>query len=167
MTQKAEPPCIQPAPPHYLTSDRIMLSMSANSPGDLNAEFQQIIAHYHQSEQARLEQAKAKLRTEILPALVQHRVASVEAAYSGYGDSGAIDGLQYRDAAGQRVDRETIPTTLVEELENVLYEFLPAGFEINDGSQGTLTLDVLTGKVTIQHQENYTASNDSTREFDL
>ena len=167
MTQKAEPPCIQPAPPHYLTSDRIMLSMSANSPGDLNAEFQQIIAHYHQSEQARLEQAKAKLRTEILPALVQHRVANVEAAYSGYGDSGAIDGLQYRDAAGQRVDRETIPATLVEELENVLYEFLPAGFEINDGSQGTLTLDVLTGKVTIQHQENYTASNDSTREFDL
>ena len=165
MTQKAAPPCIPP--PHYLTSDRIMLFMSANSPGDLNAEFQQIIAHYHQSEQARLEQAKTKLRTEILPALVQHRVASVEAAYSGYGDSGAIDGLQYRDAAGQRVDRETIPTTLVEELENVLYEFLPAGFEINDGSQGSLTLDVLTGKVTIQHQENYTASNDSTREFDL
>ena len=167
MTQKAEPPCIQPAPPHYLTSDRIMLSMSANSPGDLNAEFQQIIAHYHQSEQARLEQAKAKLRTEILPALVQHRVANVEAAYSGYGDSGAIDGLQYRDAAGQRVDRETIPTTLVEELENVLYEFLPTGFEINDGGQGTLTLDTQTAKVTIQHQENYTASNDSTREFDL
>ena len=126
-----------------------------------------LLAHYHQSEQARLEQAKAKLRTEILPALVQHRVANVEAAYSGYGDSGAIDGLQYRDAAGQRVDRETIPATLVEELENVLYEFLPAGFEINDGSQGTLTLDVLTGKVTIQHQENYTASNDSTREFTL
>jgi len=165
VAQKAEPPCIQP--PHYLTSDRIMLSMSANSPGDLNAEFQQIIAHYHQSEQARLEQAKAKLRTEILPALVQHRVANVEAAFSGYGDSGAIDGLQYRDAAGQRVDRETIPATLVEELENVLYEFLPAGFEINDGSQGTLTLDVVTGKATIQHQENYTASRDSTQEYTL
>ena len=165
MAQKAEPP--SSPPPHYLTSDRIMLSMSANSPGDLNAEFQQIIAHYHQSEQARLEQAKAKLRTEILPALVQHRVANVEAAYSGYGDSGAIDGLQFRDAAGQRVDRETIPPTLVEELENVLYEFLPAGFEINDGSQGTLTLDVVTGKATIQHQENYTASRDSTQEYTL
>ena len=132
-----------------------------------NENVRLLLAHYHQSEQARLEQAKAKLRTEILPALVQHRVANVEAAYSGYGDSGAIDGLQYRDAAGQRVDREAIPTTLVEQLENVLYEFLPAGFEINDGSQGTLTLDVLTGKATIKHQENYTASNDSTREFDL
>ena len=132
-----------------------------------NENVRLLLAHYHQTEQARLEQAKAKLRTEILPALVQHRVANVEATYSGYGDSGAIDGLQYRDAAGQRVDRETIPATLVEELENVLYEFLPAGFEINDGGQGTLTIDTRTAKVTIQHQENYTASNDSTREFDL
>jgi len=134
---------------------------------DANEVFQQIIAHYHQSEQARLEQAKAKLRTEILPALVQHRVANVEAAFSGFGDSGAIDGLQYRDAAGQRVDRETIPATLVEELENVLYEFLPAGFEINDGGQGTLTVDTQTAKVTLQHQENYTESRDSTQEYTL
>jgi hypothetical protein len=136
-------------------------------PKDANEAFQQILAHYHQSEQARLEQAKAKLRTEILPALVQHRVANVEAAFSGFGDSGAIDGTQFRDAAGQRVDRETIPATLVEELENGLYEFLPAGFEINDGGQGTLTINTQTAKATIKHQENYTASNDSTREFDL
>ena len=136
-------------------------------PEDASEVFQQILAHYHQSEQARLEQAKAKLRTEILPALVQHRVANVEAAYSGYGDSGAIDGLQFRDAAGQRVDREAIPTTLVEQLENVLYEFLPAGFEINDGGQGTLTIDTQTAKVTIQHQENYPETRDSNREFDL
>ena len=132
-----------------------------------NENVRLLLAHYHQSEQARLEQAKAKLRTEILPALVQHRVASVEAAYSGYGDSGAIDGLQYRDAAGQRVDRETIPSALIEQLETCVYEFLPAGFEINDGGQGTLTVDVQTSRVTIKHQENYTASNDSTREFDL
>jgi hypothetical protein len=140
------------------------MSVGAPQPDD---DVLQLLAHYHQSEQARLEQAKAKLRTEILPALAQHRVANVEAAYSGFGDSGAIDGLQFRDAAGQRVDRETIPATLVEELENVLYEFLPAGFEINDGGQGTLTLDTQTAKVTIKHQENYTESHDSTREFDL
>ena len=126
-----------------------------------------LLAHYHQSEQARLEQAKAKLRTEILPALVQHRVANIEAAYSGYGDSGAIDGLQFRDTAGERVDRESLPRNVIEELENCVYEFLPSGFEVDDGSQGTLTLDVATGRVSIQHQENYTTSNDSTREFDL
>jgi hypothetical protein len=130
-------------------------------------EFQQIMAHFHQTEQARMEDAKAKLRTQILPALAEHRVANIEAAYSGYGDSGAIDGIQYRDEAGVRVDRTTLPAPVIEQLENVLYEFLPSGFEINDGGQGTLTLDVRTAKVTLTHQENYTDTRDSTREFTL
>ena len=126
-----------------------------------------LLAHYHRSEQARLEQAKAKLRAEILPALAQHRVANVEAAYSGYGDSGAIDGVQYSDKSGVLVEREKIPATLTEQLENTLYEFLPAGFEINDGGQGTLTLDVQDGRITLQHQENEVVSNDSTREWEV
>ena len=127
----------------------------------------QLLAHFYQSEQARLEGAKNSLRKEILPALRTHRVANIEAAYSGYGDSGAIDGIQYRDEAGVRVDRTTLPASVIEQLETCIYEFLPSGFEINDGGQGTLTLDVRTAKVTIQHQENYTESRDSTREFDL
>ena len=65
------------------------------------------------------------------------------------------------------MERNAIPWTLTEKLENCIYEFLPAGFEINDGGQGTLTVDVQTSRVTIKHQENYTASRDSTREFDL
>jgi hypothetical protein len=136
-------------------------------PPEPNDDFQRILAFFHQTEQARMEDAKKQLRAEIIPALANHRVANIEAAYSGYGDSGAIDGIQYRDAAGVRVDRTTLPTSVVEQLENVLYEFLPAGFEINDGGQGTLTIDTQTAKVTIQHQENYTETRDSSREFDL
>ena len=142
-------------------------SQTPEDPADEPENIRLLLAHYHQSEQARLDRAKSKLRTEILPALAQHRVANIEAAYSGYGDSGAIDGTQFRDPAGQRVDRATISSPVLEQLENAIYEFLPAGFEINDGSQGTLTLDVQTAKVTIQHQENYTETRDSTREFDL
>ena len=126
-----------------------------------------LLARFHATEQARLEQAKSKLRVEVLPALRKHRVANIEAAYSGYGDSGAIDGLQFRDAAGQRVDRASVPQDVIEQLENCVYEFLPAGFEIDDGSQGTLTLDVATGRVSIQHQANVTETRDSTREFTL
>ena len=126
-----------------------------------------LLARFHATEQARLEQAKSKLRVEVLPALRKHRVANIEAAYSGYGDSGAIDGLQFRDAAGQRVDRASVPQDVIEQLENYVYEFLPSGFEIDDGSQGTLTLDVATGRVSIQHQANVTETRDSTREFDL
>ena len=126
-----------------------------------------LLARFHATEQARLEQAKSKLRVEVLPALRKHRVANIEAAYSGYGDSGAIDGLQFRDSAGQRVDRASVPQDVIEQLENYVYEFLPSGFEIDDGSQGTLTLDVATGRVSIQHQANVTETRDSTREFDL
>ena len=128
---------------------------------------QKLLAHFHQTEQARISDAKNRLRAELLPALRKHRVANIEAAYSGYGDSGAIDGIQYRDEAGQRVDRTSLPPEIVEQLENCVYEFLPSGFEINDGGQGTLTIDTQTAKVTIQHQENYTETRDSTREFDL
>ena len=141
--------------------------MSANSPGDLNAEFQQILAHYQQSVTAQLQTAKNTLRAVILPALLESGVANVEAAYSGYGDSGAIDGVQYRDKSGLRVEREKIAAALTEQLENVLYEFLPAGFEINDGGQGTLTLDVQTGTVKLEHQENYTESTSSTDEWEV
>ena len=63
------------------------------TPEDPPDEFQQIIAQFLQTEQARLDDAKKRLRTQIIPQLVQHRVANIEAAYSGYGDSGAIDGL--------------------------------------------------------------------------
>jgi hypothetical protein len=136
-------------------------------PPDENENIRLLLAHFHQTEQARMEDAKKRLRTQIIPGLVQHRVASIEAAYSGYGDSGAIDGIQYRDNAGVRVDRTTLPAPVVEQLENVLYELLPSGFEINDGGQGTLTIDTQTAKVTLAHQENYTETRDSTREFDL
>ena len=134
---------------------------------DPTDEFRQIIDHFVQIEQARMEDAKKRLRTEIIPSLAKHRVANIEAAYSGYGDSGAIDGIQYRDEAGVRVDRGSLPTTVVEQLENVLYEFLPSGFENNDGGQGTLAIDTQTAKVTIQHQENYTETRDSSREFTI
>ena len=136
-------------------------------PGDMSAEFQQIFAHYNQSSAAQLQTVKHTLRTVILPALVASGVANIQAAFSGYGDSGAIDGLQYRDKSGLRVERDKIPAALKEQLENVLYEFLPAGFEINDGSQGTLTLDISASRITLTHQENDTGSHDSTREFNL
>ena len=142
-------------------------SQTQEGPADENENIRLLLAHFHHTEQARLDDAKSRLRTELLPVFVQHRVANVEAAYSGYGDSGAIDGLQFRDSAGQRVDRASVPQDVIEQLENCVYEFLPAGFEIDDGSQGTLTIATQTAKVTIQHQANVTETRDSTREFTL
>jgi hypothetical protein len=142
-------------------------SQTQEGPPDENENIRLLLAHFHATEQARLDEVKSRLRTQIIPRLQQYRVANIEAAYSGYGDSGAIDGIQYRDEAGQRLDRATIPAPLAETLETCLYEFLPSGFEVDDGSQGTLTIDTQTAKVTIQHQANYTETRDSSREFTL
>lgn len=137
------------------------------APPTADIDFQMFARHYMQEQQAHVDRAKTLLRNNIIPQLIQHAVANVEVAYSGYGDSGAIEEIQFRDADGQRVVREQIPTTLVDELENCVYSFLPAGFEINDGGQGTLTIDTRTAKVVIQHQENYTETRDSTQEISL
>jgi len=138
-----------------------------DEPSSLEPIIQDMLAQYDKAEQDRLDAMKHMLKADILPQFTALKVANIEVSYSGYGDSGAIDGCQYRDSAGTRVDRTTIPTQLVESLESCVYEFLPAGFEINDGGQGTLTIDVQMAKVTLQHQENYTDSRDSTREFSL
>jgi hypothetical protein len=53
------------------------------------------------------------------------------------------------------------------EIERVLYGFLPAGFDINEGGQGDVTIDVQAGTVKLDHQENYTETRDSTQEFTL
>jgi hypothetical protein len=42
---------------------------------EVSENVRQLLAHYHQTEQARLERAKNRLRSEILPALRNHRVA--------------------------------------------------------------------------------------------
>jgi len=142
-------------------------SDTTNPSPNPNDDFQQIFLQMQQAEQAKLEHAKHRLRSEILPALRPLQVANIEAAYSGSGDSGAIDGVQFRDRKGIRIERSTIPAALKESLEDALYEFLPAGFEINDGGQGTLTVDVQAGTVKLDHQENYTSTLDSTVEWEV
>ena len=128
---------------------------------------EQFMAQYRQQEVARLDTAKARLKTEIIPRLKQWGVSKVRAEYSGYGDSGCIDGITYLDAHDQPVNMALVQPDGAPVIEDVLYEFLPAGFEINDGSQGTLTIDVAAGTVTLEHGENYTETRDSTQEFTL
>ena len=128
---------------------------------------EQMIAEMQRAEERERRETNDRLRDQILPQFRRLGVANIEVSYSGYGDDGSIDGIQYRDPTGIRVDRATIPEKLIEDLESCVYELLPAGFEIGEGAQGTLTIDVQAGKVTIQHQENFTDSRDSTREFTL
>jgi len=152
------PPPTSPLPPEPPAQE-------PKTPKDLDNELHEILFGYARDAETSLARARTRLRTEVLPVLGKHQVANIEAAYSGYGDSGAIDGTQYRDAAGHRVERTTLPQKTIEALEECLYEFLPEGFETDDGGQGTLTLDVPTGRLSLRHQENYTATSESSREW--
>jgi hypothetical protein len=128
---------------------------------------EQMIAEMQRAEERERRETNDRLRHEILPGFKSLGVANIEVSYSGYGDDGSIDGVQYRDPTGIRVDRATIPEKLIEDLESCVYTYLPAGFEINDGGQGTLTIDVQASKVTLTHETNYTASESTTKEFTL
>jgi hypothetical protein len=125
------------------------------------------LARYQQLEQARLETAKAKLRAEIFPRLKQWGVAKVKAEYSGYGDSGAINHIAYLDSQDQPVNMDMVRAASDPEIERVLYEFLPSGFETNDGAQGDVTIDVQAGTVKLDHEENYTTTLDTTKQWEV
>jgi hypothetical protein len=127
----------------------------------------QLLAQYHEHEQARLEAAKATLKSTIIPRLKQWGVAKAKAEYSGYGDSGCINHIAYFDANDQPVNMDMVRSASDPEIEQVLYEFLPSGFEINDGGQGDVTIDVEADTVKLDHQENFTDTKDSTQEFTL
>ena len=128
---------------------------------------EQMIAEMQRAEERERRETTDRLRDQILPQFRRLGVANIEVAYSGYGDSGAIDGVQYRGPTGIRVDRATIPEKLIEDLESCVYELLPAGFEIGEGAQGTLTIDVGAANVAIIHETNYTASESTTKEYAL
>jgi hypothetical protein len=134
---------------------------------EINVDLNEILSTYMASIEQQIEQARRTLAVEVLPALLACGVANIEIAYSGYGDSGAIDGVQFRDAAGLRVVRDNLPQGVREKLETCAYAFLPVGFETNDGGQGSLTIDLPTRKITIQHEQNEVVARQSTREWEV
>ena len=128
---------------------------------------ERLMAEYRQQEHARLESAKDTLKAEMIPRLKKWGVAKVKAEYSGYGDSGCINHIAYLDAQGQPVNMDLVRAASDPEIERVLYEFLPDGFEINEGGQGDVCIDVATGTVTLEHQENYTETKSTSEQWEV
>lgn len=100
-----------------------------------------------------------QLREEILPRLEDMGIATVRIEYSGYGDSGAINYVEYFDARDQAVDVHAAWPACGPMIENVVYEYLPDGFEINEGGQGDVYIDVQKKTLRLDHEENYTETD--------
>lgn len=70
----------------------------------------------------------------------------------------AIRTLSFRDWTTSVIMRGNSPITkeLCDEFEEALFQLLPGGWEINDGSYGEIHVDVATETITHDHNERYT-----------
>jgi hypothetical protein len=88
--------------------------------------------------------------------LKQAEVHIATISFSGSGDEGGIDTIEFDPAA---VGTEEELKSLRKEVEQLAYDYLEAvipGWEINDGGDGILVLVVKTQILTLHHNSNYT-----------
>lgn len=101
------------------------------------------------------EQAAVSELRELAAKLTQFKVKELCATYNGSGDSGDFEDidLNFEDGAAHRSLEDVLAAlnTNVDELTQKLWPLLPGGWEVDDGSFGTLTLDVKTGKIHREH----------------
>ncbi len=94
-------------------------------------------------------------------------VARVSVDYHGEGDEGAAEAPQLEDATGNPVDETTLSSNLdFRKLGDLLEQFAPEGYEDGEGGHGTITFNVQTQKILIEHNWYETVSNpDEPREI--
>ncbi len=125
------------------------------------------------------------LKQALIPQLRLAGIASIEIRFDGYGDSGAIEEIECRDAAGQvlacpeisvavapdddaAAAGESKQETLNGALESLGYLALERhhpGWEINDGASGSLTIDVAEASFTLECSLRYTGYEDHSTEL--
>src|SRR5438105_11350654 len=92
---------------------------------------------------AEQEIAKKKSSAEELKTIIKQlpkEVVKVEVSYNGSGDNGNIDQVDFFDIKGSSVD--VTDKGLIDFIFNFTDNNLPDGWEIDDGSSGTLIIDV-------------------------
>ena len=104
------------------------------------------MARYRREEKKRIAAAKKSLRY-LAGALRFLGVQTVTAPYDGYGDDGTLEEITFAP-----VPPAGLPDGLREALREAFYQLLPGGWEINEGSFGTLSLDAATGEANLDHE---------------
>ena len=112
-------------------------------------------------------QLTGQLRQEVFPRLKSLGVAKIKVEYSGYGNTRAINYVEYFDAESQPVDVSSGWPACSPIIEHIVHEFLPENFETGQGGQGDVTIDIDAKTLTVEHEENYVAVRESTQEFEL
>jgi hypothetical protein len=94
-------------------------------------------------------------------------VAKVTVSYYGNGDEGRAEPARFQDAAGNPVEESCLPGDLnIQLLGDLLEGFAPEGYEDGDGGFGTVTFDLETLTIRVEHNWYETVSHpDEPREF--
>jgi hypothetical protein len=120
-------------------------------------------------------------------------ITLVEVHYDGYGDSGEIEYVLFFKGDKQLTDDEvaslglptstteeynhnhkegeslykTVECTLLKKVEDCAYDFLPGGWEINEGSFGDLKINTEKAKVTREHNFRIEETEYSEEDYEL
>ena len=87
-------------------------------------------------------------------------VTKVTVSYYGDGDEGRAEPPQFQDAAGRPVEESHLPAELgIQTLGDLLEGFAPEGYEDGEGGFGTVTFDVQTLKIRVEHNWYETISH--------
>jgi hypothetical protein len=99
-----------------------------------------------QEREARLRRQAEQELGVVCEVLRRLGVEKIEARYDGAGDEGWVKEIRYspEPPAG-------LPEGLPQRVENFVYTRLPSGWEINEGSFGTMTIDVQTARAALDH----------------
>jgi hypothetical protein len=94
-------------------------------------------------------------------------VAKVTVSYYGNGDEGRAEPPQFQDGAGNPMEESHLAVDLdLRKLGDLLESFAPEGYEDGDGGFGTITFDLGTLAIRVEHNWYETVSHpDEPREI--
>ena len=94
-------------------------------------------------------------------------IAKVSVSYYGDGDEGRAEPPQFLDVAGNPVEESRLPADLnLQTLGDLLESFAPDGYEDGEGGFGTITFDLETLIIRVEHNWYETVSHpDDSREI--
>jgi hypothetical protein len=140
-----------------------------------DSETADFYANYLRQTETRRQEAVTQLKAACSP-LAAIGIRQITWEYDGAGDSGDMSGRYITNVHGQctkkdyaaaikGLDQELQKQLALEELEKAVWELLPSGFEINEGSYGEVILDTSTQVISVQHNERIIATEYSETEY--
>jgi hypothetical protein len=97
---------------------------------------------------------------EFTSALRTAGVSKVSVSYCGEGDEGRAEPPQFQDSADNPIDEASLPADFdIRTLGELLEGFAPEGYEDGEGGHGSITFDLRTGKIRVEHSWYEIVSN--------